>query len=493
MKKRVLIVEDDKFFRFAVKKCILWEKYGFELIGEAVHGAAALEFLKNQRVEVVITDMSMPVMNGIELTAAIKEKYPEIMIIALSAYDDFSFVKESLKLGASDYILKQDIEKEDVAKIIEDNWKTHLMEQAKDSQLKERVFGYLNRSTEKLGQREMDYLRLCVGDCKEWHLCMVENRNNNWKSRACSSEKWLEESLLEFHDRKWHLFFLASAQSPSTSVQREALRQQLNLIKTCLEEEKYRAGCSNRIGDLLRIQKGFAEAKQALQEGRFARKPEIGIYEECNRKKAEAFQSEAADYSDILSLPQAEAQLQQLTEEIYRLRPDEEGIIKSYLRLVSSVAANIRYDMNKLEFSELREQLCAAWLLEEMNKVVGNYIKNMFEVSSAGKWHVGITKSIQFMKQHYAQNITLGEIAECVAMNESYFSNLFKKGTGQSVVEYLNQIRIDRAKELLMETNMKNYEVGEAVGIPNASYFSTLFKKETGMTIQDYRQQKQKN
>ena len=126
MKKRVLIVEDDKFFRFAIKKFVDWESHGFEIAGEAVHGAAALEFVESQPVEVVVTDMSMPVMNGIELTAMLRDKHPDILIIALSAYDDFEFVKESLKLGASDYILKQDIEKEDIGEIISSSWNKHM-------------------------------------------------------------------------------------------------------------------------------------------------------------------------------------------------------------------------------------------------------------------------------------------------------------------------------------------------------------------------------
>lgn len=126
MKKRVLVVEDDKFFRLAIKKYVNWQSHGFEVIGEAVHGIAALDFMETQTVDIVITDMSMPIMNGVELTQNIKLKYPDTMAIALSAYDDFEFVKESLKAGASDYILKQDIEKEDIAAVIGNAWKKHM-------------------------------------------------------------------------------------------------------------------------------------------------------------------------------------------------------------------------------------------------------------------------------------------------------------------------------------------------------------------------------
>ncbi len=141
--KRVLIVEDDKFFRFAMKKTIHWTENGLELAGEAVHGAAALGFLEKEQVNIVLTDMNMPIMNGVELTGEIKKKYPHIMVIALSAYDDFELVKEAMKLGASDYLLKQDMEEQDIGKKVSDTWKIYVKELVEKVWIHEGIMSFL--------------------------------------------------------------------------------------------------------------------------------------------------------------------------------------------------------------------------------------------------------------------------------------------------------------------------------------------------------------
>lgn len=99
MRWKILIVEDDMNFRYAIRELVPWEEYGFEVVGEAVHGRQALEILKRKEVNIVLTDMEMPVMDGVTLTAEIKKNYPNIRVVALSAFDDFDFVKESMRLA----------------------------------------------------------------------------------------------------------------------------------------------------------------------------------------------------------------------------------------------------------------------------------------------------------------------------------------------------------------------------------------------------------
>ncbi len=110
MKKKVLIVDDDANFRYAIRELVPWKKGDFEIIGEAIHGKQALDILRKTPCDIVLTDMEMPLMDGVALTKQIKQKDPDTIVVAMSAYDDFSFVKESMRLGASDYILKQDFE-----------------------------------------------------------------------------------------------------------------------------------------------------------------------------------------------------------------------------------------------------------------------------------------------------------------------------------------------------------------------------------------------
>lgn len=489
MKKRVLIVEDDKFFRFAVKKVIRWEDYGFEIAGEAVHGAAALEFLKEHPAEIVLTDMSMPVMNGIELTAALKERYPDLLIIALSAYDDFEFVKESLKLGARDYILKQDIEKENMGENLEKLWKKHVRGLLADKQLCSGILQYLRGSG--AAERVKWYLSLCVERPCGCMLCRIETINSCWQSSQCQKPVWTENALLELHNESEHILLLPIQSEHSMKQQMEERSRQLQELEQFLLPEAYLAGCSLPVKDAEELPERYGEACKASAIGTFSSKKKIWLWEYEKERyggREETFLAEKNRYSDIHTLGDAQNTLDSLTSEISRKMPSEDFILKNYLLLMNTISQNLHDELGKLEFVKIKEDLEGAKLLSEKQEVCAHHLEQLFSEYEKKELHPAIRKGIRYMLQNYSLELSLTDIAEYAALNEGYFSGIFKKETGKSVTEYLNEIRIDKAKELIAETNLKNYEVAEQVGIHNPSYFSTIFKKQAGMTIQEYRQ-----
>ncbi|HHV10908.1 MAG TPA: response regulator [Clostridiales bacterium] len=494
MKKRVLIVEDDKYFRFAVKKVIDWDRYGFELIGEAVHGAAALEFLETHSADLVITDMSMPVMNGIELTAALKERYPDILVIALSAYDDFEFVKESLKLGAQDYILKQDIETEDVGEAILRSWNKHLEHLAKDSQMLDRILKVLSGEGED--ERAERYLELSMDSQWGCYLCKIKNLNPDWESAPCKKSVWLDMSLLELHEKTEHVLLLPVARNHSLKSQMEDRDQVLRNLEKLLEQESYLAGCSKKTVDPGLLKEMNQEAEQAIELGRFSKKKRVILwdyvkeqYEDRNRE----FLEDRELYANIYTLEQAKEALDRLTRRLCEQMPSEENIQRNYLLLVNTVAQNVNFEIGKYEFASAKEELSLCRLIEQKQEACHRFLERIFNNAGTKTMHASVLSSIQYMRQNYGRDISLGELANLVALNESYFSGLFKKDTGKSITAYLNEIRIEKAKELIAGTNLKNYEIAEQVGISNPPYFNTIFKKQTGLTIQEYRQRIQKN
>lgn len=200
--KRVLIVEDDKFFRFAMKKTIHWTENGLELAGEAVHGAAALGFLEKEQVNIVLTDMNMPIMNGVELTGEIKKKYPHIMVIALSAYDDFELVKEAMKLGASDYLLKQDMEEQDIGKKVSDTWKIYVKELVEKVWIHEGIMSFLKgENTDDilwLGEFLKDSLEIEKGI----FICLLRTLEEKWKADPAE----MKESILQIRYGQEYIF-----------------------------------------------------------------------------------------------------------------------------------------------------------------------------------------------------------------------------------------------------------------------------------------------
>lgn len=118
--QNVMIVEDDVMYRYAIRSSVEWEREGFQICGEAINGKHALALLNECRPQVVITDIHMPEMNGIDLIVALQKLDPNIYIIVLSSYDDFQFVRQALKYGAKDYFLKHDLEPETITEILHD-------------------------------------------------------------------------------------------------------------------------------------------------------------------------------------------------------------------------------------------------------------------------------------------------------------------------------------------------------------------------------------
>lgn len=489
MKKRVLIVEDDKFFRFAVKKMIDWDKYGFEIVGEAVHGEAALDFLSGSEADVVVTDMSMPVMNGIELTAALKEQYPDILVIALSAYDDFEFVKESLKLGAQDYILKQDIDKQDVGEIIWKSWEKHRKNLAKDNEVKTGIRQILLENKED--ERAKRYLRILLSDQWGVYLCIINNLDEEWNSPECRKEKWLSDSLVELHGQKEHLFILAVQKDHSLKNQAAARDRQLKDIRELLQNENYLGGCSSQSDRVEKLRTAGTEAIHSIETGRFWGRKQILTWDSIRdryEKRLESFEEDRAFFEDVFEEKQAEKKLEELTLKLREKMPEEIFVQKNYLNFVSTITRNLHMEMNNLEFANLKSLLEKASTLDAKYEVCNTYMESIFRNTVQSSMHPGVRAAVSYMKQNYGSDLSLSDIADSVALNESYLSGIFKKDTGKNITEYLNEIRISRAKELIAETNYKNYEIAELVGIPNSSYFSTVFKKQTGMTIQEYRQ-----
>lgn len=494
MKKRVLIVEDDKFFRMAVKRYIKWEKYGFEITGEAVHGKAALEFLDAQPVEVVVTDMSMPIMNGVELIREMKEKYPDIMCIALSAYDDFEFVKDSLKAGAGDYILKQDIEKEDTGHTIAKAWKKHLESMALESTMKEGIQTYFRGGRSALEKRAEKYLQLCMEDGYGFYLCVVKNLNTGWATADCEKNIWLRESVLELHDKGGHCFLLPVRQDVSFMKQYQTRDELLEKIFVLLAGENYLAACSKLALKAEQIPKCFQQTQQAMEIAGFLGRRKIILWEKvCDTVRKTDFLEEKECYEEIFCLLDAERSLDELTKKLRNTMPDAEHIRKNYLQWLTVIAENLQIKVSNQKYADIKESLEHTVFLEQKQEIMSQYLKELFAETENTSFHSAVASCMRFMNKNLAKELSLAEIAEYVGMNESYLSNLFKKETGQSITEYLNSIRIKKAKELIRQTNDKNYEIGEKVGFINASYFSTIFKKETGMTIQEYRRQNQKN
>lgn len=486
---KVLIVDDDRNFRYAMREVIPWKDNGFEVVAEVVHGRQALEVLAENEVHIVLTDMEMPVMNGVELTEAVKQQYPDMIVVALSAFDDFEFVKESMRLGAEDYILKQEFDGEKIIQAL-----TQLCQKKLDSRSKnfnlgkenESFVAYLQQHTDTLSQSS-PYQKL--RNKNHMTVCFVLSKNP-LEIRIKS-----EDNLLFFYQLKETIWVLIY-QMPETSSQGERAQALLRIAG------EIQAGASGRVqialcdesGGFSQLPQMYGKAELAMQYAAYFPKERILHY-------LDIFRFEKTRKRDFLyPIPEDRmtvhpedglSVLEEMTEQIIHYKPDEEFMNGSFLNFYKEYTygfASPVDDMDMLNFYEgLKQQISiedkkkytAAWMEKCQDRLKARY----------GGMHKGIQMAVAYVYKHYAEDISLTDIAEYAGLSENYFSNLFKKEMKENLVSFVNQVRIEKARKLLENQNLKVNEIAEAVGFRNATYLSTMFKKLTGVSISDYKNQ----
>ncbi|MFV0364518.1 MAG: response regulator [Suipraeoptans sp.] len=485
MKKRILIVEDDKFFRYAIKKSVDWEKYNFEIIGEAVHGQQAIEFIVENSVEVVITDMSMPIMGGIELTKTIKKLYPEILIIALSAYDDFEFVKESIKNGASDYILKQDIENSDIGSTVDKLWEKHIKELFANKERRDDIAHLISGMENH--KKAAGCLEMLFGENSVYYLCVAKL---NSKTDGLLLDSVNDNGDLIIENNSGYIFLNRVIRDNSLSRTLEKEREVISSIEKSLNMTNYCA-CISRVNPIIsEIQSCYKSLCQSIDNISLYINRKVFTLDELRKIENEREPNYLADektYYSIFEQNDAIENIKRLTKRLNEKMPNDEYVLENYLLIINVLAGNLNYEITKTQYSIIKETLQNSNTLLEKEGCVIEYLKSIYEKISRRNIHPSVIKVSKYIRENYSKDISLNDIAQEVVMNESYISNLFKKEIGISIIEYTNNIRIKEAKRLVRETGLKNYEIAESIGISNASYFSTLFKKETGITIQEYR------
>ena len=362
---RVFLVEDEAIIRRGIRDNINWENNGFEFVGEAGDGEYAYPLILKSEPDILITDIKMPFMDGLELSRLVKKALPQTKIIILSGYNEFDYAKEAIKIGISDYLLKpvtsaglMDALKKVAETIREEREKTRLLERYFVSY--EKYNEFLDRTDYSGVDRELisDFLRL--GSAEEYSLFVEE-------------------------------YFAAVGENNYKSL---LLRQYMAMdIYYCVQE--------------------------------FLKSINVG------------------------------------QEEI----PPELRDIKLIPKTISTFESTKEYLKSLFKFA-----------LEQRDRV------------SSNRYGSVITEAKKYISDKFSNSeLSLNVISGHIGISPSYFSSIFKQETGQSFVEYLTKVRIDKACELLKCTTLRTAEIGERVGYNDPHYFSSTFKKVTGLSPKDFK------
>ena len=500
--KRVLIVDDDFLVRTYLKQMINWEAHGFYIIGDAKNGREALEILQRDGADILIADVSMPIMDGIELTRQVKNFSPSTHILILSCHDDFIYVKEAMKLGIDDYLLKNDLSEEtllDALKKIsfeaEDNTEIEQLALIGRKKLREDFFRAFDAG-------EMDKLERLARDAKI-NLAYQSGVTfmiipQNWRER----EKLLTENELEN--------FLSAFAEMSLNTCRNLLGDKVQpLIFDSSREEFFHWG--------LIVEGGSFEIAERLQT--FAKlyfNLELKIFLSSPKKNlaelSEQWQKIYATLADTFYLEEKIISVEKLVPLEVKISDEVKNSMHELIESMSFIDedfyAVLKKFREKLLRAKLHPEILSAFIIEQAVELERDLLPNPLQAENFSDWfselekflkklrgrqgkdylHPAIRLALRYIEEHRREEISQSDVADAVHLNPSYFSTLFKKSVGKGFGDYLTECRLERIKEKLATTSEKIKNISASEGFNDYQYFIKVFKKNTGLTPGQYRE-----
>ncbi|OMG01373.1 DNA-binding response regulator [Paenibacillus sp. FSL R7-0337] len=503
-----MIVDDEPMQIQGLLKHIRWEALGYRTPLTARSGMEALKVLQENKVDVLITDVAMPGMTGIELLARIQADYPQqqsMQTVIISGFDEFEFVQEAIQLGAKAYVLKP-VKTEELEQKLEalrtaaekkkrlEQETALLREKVTESRevllerfIKDLTGGWIH-SDELLDswRRLLDLpagewqATLFLFDCDSLHL----HHSHDAKEQILLGEGL--QNAVKLGLDGFSGAYIGTAGAGETAVLvleavpevRARLEKQLSFIQEVLHEQ-YNAsvtvGVSREACSWTEIPLLYKEVRHIIADARLAAYGQIAY---CDRHLLN-------EYHDFRLR-------EEYIPEIVRLLELGENSKAFGMGLLSELARKLKRNQDTDTETNIRmwQRLIDCNGVEEVRKAVLEYLAHYTQhkqKEQTTQQHHLIQQVRQHLAAHLQENLTVKQLAGLYHLNSSYLSVLFKKETGQTISEYVQETRMNKAKELLRDPGIKVYEVAEQVGFQTAAYFTFLFKKTTGTTPQEYR------
>ena len=536
---KVFLVEDEVVMRNGIKNNIPWEQEGFEFVGEASDGELAYPLIKREKPDILITDIRMPFMDGLELSRLVKKELPQIKIIILSGYNEFDYAKTAISIGVTDYLLKpissakllEAVKKVgDMIEKEQDN--VRLMERYEKEmeenilQEKHKLWGALasNRlSTIELlekGQRlGMDftasaYMVFLFKLMQEGDATGCSDELNRASEKVNSlSGTWKKVLSFDRSPEGWAFLIKGESEAEVLENFAETKRELLNLVAMYPKAE-YFGGLGSivqRIGD---IQNSYKEAARAFSSRFFLDANQIA--DSADMVSLHNEEDGKIDVSKMLSKKREH----ELVEKFFKNGTVEEVdsfldelfqgigeqncksllyrqyVVMDLFFCATDFLGNLEIGTEELpeecrDINQIVEKAGNAQSLRHQIGILFSETMMLRDGHSKKKYSKLLEDAKAFIDENYRHDdMSLNMVAAQVNISPSYFSTIFSSEMGQTFVEYLTHVRLEKAKELLMCSNMRTAEIGYEVGYKDSHYFSYIFKKVVGCSPKEYRNRK---
>ena len=540
---KIFLAEDEVVVRETIKRMIPWEELGFELVGEAADGEMALPLLIRQQPDLLITDIKMPFMDGLTLARLAKKEIPGLKVVILSGYDDFNYAKQAIGIGVEDYLLKPITKNALIERLseIRSRYEHEKTQKEYYEKFQREMQAYEKNSSrdffEALVGGSMDMMevykraeKLGLDIVAEAYnvLIFTMNCDEDFSGQRDEYSSWEAESLelLEnfFAVHSSAMLFRSNIFSYGVLLkgQRETIEEN---TRACVDEirkilsrqdgrREWFLAVGQSVDRLSQIQKSYHTASRAFSQ-RYLYDENILYYDEMETMEHPGGQAETEDNAylqkvDVNALNPAILQkflsngLQEETENFVKdyfyaigQEPMESLVFRNYVILnvrfsVISFIKGLGCDTNEMESADTEEVLAESG--KNMESAIA-YAKKMIsqaieirDQNSGNKNRSILKTAVDFIDSHYMdEEISLNTVANVANVSSNHFSALFSQNMGQTFIEYLTTLRMNKAKELLRCTGMRSSEIAGEIGYKDAHYFSYLFKKTQGMTPSDYR------
>lgn len=459
---KVILVEDDKLVRKSLITSFDWEKFNMKIIGDAKNGEKALELLENHEVDLIITDLAMPIMSGIELIRKVKVLYPSIFIVVLSLHQDFEYIQEAMRLGAIDYIAKVELDTEHMDKTLE--------------RIHDRISAEQKKQLTPYHTLDDDILNGVV---------LISNKNIEEYSyivnTSCYQDKWMfigTEALIVFTENSEAFYDIFQILDSQTRINESLLLIEVE------NNTDYRR--EDIIGLIQRYREYFY------------------FYEIDKDKKISVISFEN------LVIPQSDINLQhnkikQIKEQLKSLKwVFDHTILENMLQELKALRLT-NHKLKELLVINIGEcQRLYSFILSKDIELADSYscwddvekwfwdtqkliYHSIYHKAISTETNASIFEAIYLIEKNLFKNLTTTEISNSVHMSRSYFCLCFKDVVGKTFNEYIQGARISKATHYLTYTNQTISVISEKVGYADAKYFSKVFRKTTGLLPSEYR------
>lgn len=523
---KVLIAEDEMLVRMGLKNSVNWNAFDMTVIADVSDGKSAWEAYLRESPDLLILDIRMPVMDGMELIEKVRENDKKTKIIILTCMEEFDLAQKALNFGVLYYILKLTMtfqEIEDILRKVADELNgNHIhsnlpFERTDINILKQNCFRdfIINRNID-IDEFESDIRKLSIRlKSEKLNICLIEidyyekfkaSIQNREGQRACISFVDILYEILNNCGRGEVFYITENRYALVFSFYEKNCEEEIYYILNNIIERIKKTvndyfnlsvtfGISKIYNGYSNLQQLYIEAENAVNLKFIAEPGKIFLYD---KKQESIYQQNAKKI--IMELLKELEDIEIANDRNMR----KSGVYLGYV-IKQGFATKDQYIQILIDFMdhialELPESVISKTIISATEKLrFCESLQEAIELIQSYAWQISefrdkgqmlsreIAEVIRFISENYDQDISLHHIAEVVGLSSNYLCSLFKKEIGTGIIDYIIQVRIKKAKTLLTGTNFKSYQIAEMTGFTDSAYFSRLFKKVTGVNPNDFR------